>query len=56
MFLVILSNFFIVPVVKVNIRVILAPAIAIGAPTTLTEEIKQTPLLVAERTIKILSM
>ena len=34
----------------------LVPAIPIGAPTTLTEEIIQTPPLVAGRTIKMLSM
>ena len=34
----------------------LVPAIPIGAPTTLTEEIIQTPPLVAKRAIEILSM
>ena len=52
----ILSNFFIIPVVKGKIEVKLAPAIPIGAPTILTEEIIQTPPLAEERTIKILSM
>ena len=56
MFLVILSNFFVIPVVKEKIRVKHAPAIIIGAPPTLTEEIIQTPSLVAGRTIKMLSM
>ena len=56
LFLVILSNFFVIPVVKEKIRVKHAPAIIIGAPPTLTEEIIQTPSLVAGRTIKMLSM
>ena len=47
-----LSNFFIIPVVKEKIRVKLAPAIPIGAPTTFTDERIQTPLLVALKTIK----
>ena len=51
-----LSNFFIIPVVKEKIRVKLAPAIPTGAPTTLTEEIIQTPSLVALRTIKTLCL
>ena len=51
-----LSNFFIIPVVKEKIKAKIAPAIQIGAPTTLTEEIIQTPPLAAERAIKILSM
>ena len=56
LFLAILSTFLIIPAVKEKNEVKLAPAITIRAPTTLTEEIIQTPLLVAERTIKILSM
>ena len=56
LFLVILSNFFIIPVVKEKIRVKHAPAITIGAPPTITEEIIQTPSLLAGRTIKMLSM
>ena len=51
-----LSNFFIIPVVKEKIRVKLAPTIPTGAPTTLTEEIIQTPPLVALRTIKTLRL
>ena len=50
-----LNSVFIIPVVKEKNKVKLAPAIPSGAPTTLTEEIIQTPPLVAERTIKILS-
>ena len=53
-FLVMLSNFLVIPVVREKIKVKLAPAIPTGAPTTLTEEIIQTPLLVALKTIKIL--
>ena len=54
--LVMLSNFFIVPVAKEKIKVKLALAIPTGAPTTLADEMIQTPLLVALKTIKILSM
>ena len=50
-----LSNCLIITVVK-EIKKKLAPAIPTGAPTTLTEETIQTPLLVALKTIKILSM
>ena len=39
-----------------KVRVKRAPAIPTGAPTTLTEEITQIPLLVALKTIKTLSM
>ena len=46
----------IIPKVKEKTWVKLAPAIPIGAPTALTEEIIQTPPLVAERKIKTLSM
>ena len=56
LFLVKLSNFLIIPVVNEKIIVKLPPAISIGAPTTLTEEIIQNPPPLAERTIKILSM
>ena len=51
-----LSNFFIIPVVREKIRIKLAPAIPTGAPTALTEEMIQTPPVVALKTIKILSM
>ena len=50
------SNFLIVPVVKEKSKVKLALAIPTGAPTTLADEMIQTPLLVALKTIKILSM
>ena len=51
-----LSNFLIIPVVREKIKVKLALAIPTGAPTTLADEMIQTPLLVALKTIKILSM
>ena len=56
LFFVMLSNISIIPVLKEKIKVKLAPAFPIGAPTTLTDEILQTPPLVAEKTIKILSV
>ena len=56
LFLAILSNFFIIAVVKEKIKVKLAPAIPTGAPTTLTEEIIQTSPLFALKTFKTLSM
>ena len=54
-FLVMLSNFLIIPIIGEKIKLKLALAIPIGAPT-LAEEIIQTPQLVALKTIKILSM
>ena len=56
LFLVILNNFLIIPVVREKIKVKLALAIRTGAPTTLADEMIQTPLTVAIKTIKILSM
>ena len=56
LFLVMLSNFLIIFVVKEKVKVKLAHAIQTGAPTTLADEMIQTPLLVALKTIKILSM
>ena len=56
MFLVMLSNFLIIPVVREKIKVKLALAIPTGAPTILADEMIQTPLLVALKAIKILSM
>ena len=47
MLFVMLSNFVIIPVVREKIEVKLSPATPTGAPTTLTEEIIQTPSLVA---------
>ena len=51
-----LSNFLIIPVVREKIKVKLALAIPTGAPATLADEMIQTPLHVALKTIKILSM
>ena len=56
LFLVLLNSFFAIPVFKEKIKVKLTPAIPIGVPATLTEELIQKPPLVAERTIKFLSM
>ena len=55
MFPVVVNNFFIIPVAKENTIVIPALAIPSGAPTIVAWEIIQTPPVVAERTIKILS-
>ena len=54
-FLVILNNFFILPVVKENIKLKLELAIPTAAPIILAEEIIDIPPLVADKTIKILS-
>ena len=51
-----LINFVIIPVVKEKIKVKFALPIPTGAPTTLADKMIQTPLLVAIKTIKILSM
>ena len=56
LFLVMLSNFLIICVVREKIKVKLAPTVPTGAPTTLTEEIIQTLPLAALKTIKTLSM
>ena len=50
-----LSNFLTISVVREKIKVKLASAILIGAPTTLAEEVMQTPPLVALKAIKTLS-
>ena len=55
-FLVMLSNFLIIPVVGEKIKVKLALAILTGAPTTLADKMIQTPLLFSLKTIKIFSM
>ena len=55
-FLVMLSNFLIIPVVGEKIKVKLALAILTGAPTTLADKMIQTPLLFALKTIRIFSM
>ena len=51
-----LNNFFVILVVREKMKVEFALAIPAGAPTTLANEMKQTPLLVALKTIKILSV
>ena len=56
LFLVMLSNFLIISAVKEKIKVKHALAIPTGAPTTLVKEMIDTPLPVALKTIKILSM
>ena len=56
LFLVIVSNFLTIPIVREKIKVKLALAIPAGAPTILGNEIIDTPLLVALKTTKILSM
>ena len=55
LFLVILSKFLIIAVDREK-KVKLALAMPTGAPTTLADEMIQTTLLVALKTIKILSM
>ena len=52
---IIFSNFLTIPVVIEKIKVKLALAITTGAPRILVNEIIGTPLLVALKTIKILS-
>ena len=56
LFLVMLSNFQTILVVKEKIKVKLALAIATDAPKTLLNEMIDTPPLVALKTIKNLSM
>ena len=56
LFLVIFDNFLTIPVVREKIKVRLALAIPTGAPIILVNEIIDTPLLAALKTIKILSM
>ena len=51
-FLIILSNFLTIPVVRERNKVRLAPAIPTGAPTILVNEIIDTPPFVALKTIK----
>ena len=51
-----LSNFSIIPVVKVKIKAKLALAIPTGAPAMLVKEIVDTLPVVALKTIKILSI
>ena len=50
------SNVFIIPVVREKVKVKLARAIPTGAPATLTDEKIQTLPLVTLKRIKMLSM
>ena len=54
LFFVMLNNFLIIPVVREKIKVRLALAIPAGTPTTLVNEMIQTPLLVTIKTTQIL--
>ena len=54
--LVIFNNFFIIPVVRENIKAKLALANPAGIPITLVKEIILIPPLVADKTIKVLSI
>ena len=56
LFLAMLMNFFIIVVIKEKIKVKLAFSVPTGAPTRLVDKMIRTPLLVALKTIKILSM
>ena len=56
LFLVMVSNFLTIPVVREKIRVKLALAIPTGTPATLVNEQLDTPRVVALKTITILSM
>ena len=53
---VMLSKALIILVVRETIKVKVALSIPTGVPTTLADEMIQTPLLAALRTVKILSM
>ena len=55
-FLVICNNFYIIPVVKENTRVKIALANPAAIPITLVKEIILIPPLVADKTIKVLSI
>ena len=56
LFLVIFNDFVTIPVVREKIKVKLALTTPTGAPTELVNEIIDTPLLFALKTIKTLSM
>ena len=56
LFLVIFSNFLTIPVVREKIKVRFALAISTRAPTILLNEIIDTLLVVALKTVKILSI
>ena len=56
LFLVILSNVLIIPVVKEKTRVNFALVIPAGAPITVVKEIIDTSQFIADKTIKILTI
>ena len=56
LFFVILNNFLINTAVKETIKVKLPLDIPTGTPVTVVKEIKDTPPIVADKTIKILSL
>ena len=56
LFLVMLSNFLIISVVKENIKVTLVVAIPTGARAMLVKEMIDAPAAIALKTIKILSV
>ena len=56
LFLVIFNSFSTIPVVRKKIKVRLALAVPTGTPTILVNEIIDTPLLAALKTIKTLSI
>ena len=53
-FLVTFNNFFIIPVVKENVKVKLALANPTGIPTTLVKEIMLIPPDLVDKTMKVL--
>ena len=55
-FLVTFNSFFIIPVVKENARIKLALANPVRTPITLVKEIILIPSLIADKTIKTLSI
>ena len=56
LFAVLLNNFFVIPIIKENKIVGLALNIAAETPITLANEIIDTSALVADKTIKVLSI
>ena len=56
LFAVLLNNFFVIPIIKENKIVGLALTIAAETPITLANEIIDTSALVADKTIKVLSI
>ena len=56
LFLIILSNFFIIPIVSEKNKVRLALAIPTGAPTTFVNEMMETPPLFPLKTTKVWSI